>query len=110
MSEAGLKDPMLPSNRSTTFYAGHAEQKHNAAQAEYDRSAALVRHRSPEILLGSFLIAQRVRPNATQWLPHRSFLATGSNISDRQWEHRKRACAQAARASELRGTNQQSLT
>jgi len=41
MSEAGLKDPTLPFNRSTTFYAGHAQQKHNAAQAEYDRSAAL---------------------------------------------------------------------
>jgi hypothetical protein len=41
MSEAGLKDPTLPLNPSTTSYAGHAEQKHNAAQAEYDRSAAL---------------------------------------------------------------------
>jgi hypothetical protein len=99
MSEAGLKDPMLPSNRSTTFYAGHAEQKHNAAQAEYDRSAALVRHRSPEILLGSFLIAQRVRPTLPNGCliahfspPARTFrIANGSIASGLARKRRERA-------------------
>jgi len=87
MSEADLRDQTLPWSIHHPLSEAMQEQKHNAAQAEYDRSAALVRHRRPSNPPRQIPNCTTCRTIATQCLPQCSFLAIDSNIfSNRERE------------------------